>query len=318
MKIDAGKIKPVICIFGPTASGKTALSLELVQQFPCEIISVDSGMIYRGMDIGTAKPTSAERAGVPHHLIDILDPPESFSAAEFCQRANCLIEAIYQKEKLPLLVGGTMMYFRALQQGLAELPQADEVVRTTLQEKVAIVGWPGLYSELTQVDPLYASQIHAHDTQRIQRALEVFYITGKPLSELVSHTQRNTNYSFINFGLFPQNRKWLHQRIAERWTLMLKQGFIEEVEQLLKTWSLTISMPALRCVGYRQAFAYLNGDSSYADFVDKGLAATRQLAKRQLTWMRTWPDIEYIDCEKLTEFTKVIAIIKKICNDSLF
>lgn len=310
--------KPVICMLGPTASGKTALSLELATRLPFEIISVDSGMIYRGMDIGTAKPSAAERAGVPHHLIDIIDPPESFSAAEFCQRANALIDAIYQRGKFPLLVGGTMMYFRALQQGLAVLPHADNDVRNLLLEKAASLGWQALYAELVQVDPLYASRIHSNDTQRIQRALEVYYITQSPMSSLMACTQPNTDYHFINIGLFPQNRKWLHQRIAERWTMMLEQGFIEEVEGVLSAWELTLSMPALRCVGYRQAYAYLKGEMNYADFVERGLAATRQLAKRQLTWLRTWPDTQSVDCEKLTERAKVIAIIEKICNDSTF
>lgn len=317
MQSEVGKLKPVLCILGPTASGKTALSLELAERFPCEIISVDSGMIYRGMDIGTAKPSLDERAGVPHHFIDIIDPPESFSAAAFCQQTNCLIEAIYHRGKLPLLVGGTMMYYRALQQGLAELPQADAAVRASLLEKVASIGLEGLYRELAVVDPHYAAQIHPHDSQRIQRALEVFYLTGKPLSDFVLRTPSSMHYNFINIGLFPQNRQWLHQRIAQRWTVMLAQNFLDEVTQLLKTWHLTLSMPALRCVGYRQAHAYLTGNISYVDFVEQGLAATRQLAKRQLTWLRTWPEIQYIDCEKLTEFTKVIAIIEKICNDSI-
>ena len=308
--------KRVICLMGPTASGKTAQAFALANRFPIEIISVDSGMIYRGMDIGTAKPTAAEFAIAPHHLIDILDPPESFSAAQFCQEAEAIIAQTHKAGKIPFLVGGTMMYFNALQKGLSVLPEANEVIREQLLERALQLGWPALHEELRVIDPVCAKRIHPHDAQRIQRALEVFYLTQKPLSTLQQPEMLMRDYEFVNLMLVPENRGWLHQRIADRFSLMLKQGFIAEVEQLLRQWpALTLSSPALRGVGYRQAYYYLNGDFDYEVFCEKGLAATRQLAKRQLTWLRHWPNGHPIACDSAGVSDKLMAIISEILDN---
>ena len=308
--------KRVICLMGPTASGKTALALDLVSHFPFEIISVDSGMIYRGMDIGTAKPSLAELAIAPHHLIDIADPPEIFSAAQFCQEANELITAIFRRGKIPLLVGGTMMYFNALQKGLSVLPDANEEIRQQIVLRALQSGWPRLHDELIEIDPTSAKRIHPHDAQRIQRALEVFYLTQKPLSELQRQVIGKGDYEFVTLFLFPEDRAWLHQRIASRFELMLKQGFIAEVDELLRQWSLTLANPALRCVGYRQAANYLNGDCDYESFCEEALAATRQLAKRQLTWLRHWSSGYRIDCSAFEgAHQKMMAIIQEILDN---
>ena len=306
----------VICLMGPTASGKTALACELVKHFPVEIISVDSGMIYRGMNIGTAKPSVAELAMAPHHLIDIVDPPEVFSAAQFCKEAHELIEAIGRRGNIPLLVGGTMMYFNALQQGMSLLPDANEELRQQLTARAEHSGWPSLHEELSQIDPVCAQRIHPHDAQRIQRALEVFYLTQKPLSLLQQQETRPGDYDFVNLILFPDDRSWLHQRIADRFALMLKQGFLAELEQLLRQWPLSLASPSLRCVGYRQAYHYLKGECDYESFGEKARAATRQLAKRQLTWLRRWPSGHYMDCgDSAKSGKKVIAIIQEILDN---
>lgn len=275
-------------LMGPTASGKTALALELCEEFPFEIISVDSAMIYRGMDIGTAKPSLSEQRLCPHHLIDIRNPDESFSAFEFCQEVERLCQEIKARGKKPLLVGGTMMYFHALEQGLNALPQADEALRSRLEVEAKTLGLNLLHQRLQEVDPLSAAKIHAHDHQRIQRALEVYYLTGNPLSQLIAE-KRQTNLRLFNLILYPRDRAWLHERIEERFHLMLEQGFIDEVRRLLEQSNLSLEKPALRCVGYRQAYDYLSGLEDYTNFVAKGIAATRQLAKRQLTWLKSWP-----------------------------
>ncbi|KTD50393.1 tRNA delta(2)-isopentenylpyrophosphate transferase [Legionella quinlivanii] len=307
----------VFCLMGPTASGKTALASQLVQQFPFEIISVDSAMIYREMNIGTAKPDENELAGAPHHLIDILNPNESYSAARFCDDVIPLINAIRASGNWPLLVGGTMMYFNALQKGLSELPVADVSVRSELSQRIASEGLEPLYSELLTVDAFSASRIHANDSQRIQRALEVYYTTGKPLSAFLQQQDKKHQFSFINWGLFPDNRAWLHERIAMRFDLMLDQGFLDEVKQLQNKWSLTMDYPSMRCVGYRQALGYLAGEySSFEEFRMKGIAATRQLAKRQLTWLRSWAQIDYFPPEESNTMQKVIANIHKIMDNS--
>ncbi|STX52538.1 tRNA delta(2)-isopentenylpyrophosphate transferase [Legionella busanensis] len=304
----------IFCILGPTASGKTALAIELVKQFPFEIISVDSAMIYREMDIGTAKPSSTELALAPHHLINILDPPQSFSAAEFCKEAQSLCHKIFKADKIPLLVGGTMMYFNALQQGLSALPEADEKTRNYLLEQANCYGWEKLHADLARIDPYSAAKIHQRDTQRIQRALEVFYVTGKPLSSLLIKRQQ-VPYSYTNIVLFPEERAWLHQRIAKRFDQMLNLGFVNEVELLLEKWHLPPNCPAIRCVGYRQAYDYLLGKDSFSLFREKAIAATRQLAKRQLTWLRRWPEGNIFACDKLESFSKIIALITKILDN---
>jgi tRNA dimethylallyltransferase len=307
----------IFCLMGPTASGKTALACKLIKQFPFEIISVDSAMIYRGMDIGTAKPTREELAIAPHHLIDILNPPESFSAAEFCAETRHLCTAIFNRGKIPLLVGGTMMYFNALQKGLSRLPSADESIRAKLIEHAEQRGWAAMHAKLALIDPASAARIHPHDTQRIQRALEIFELTGKPLSLFLAEEKPVPPYHYVNILLLPKERSWLHERIAARFKMMIEQGFISEVEALLQKWQLSPLSPAMRCVGYRQALDYLGGIDDFATFCDKGIAATRQLAKRQLTWLRQWPEAYSFASEEAQSYREIVAIIAKIIDNTL-
>lgn len=306
----------LFCLMGPTASGKTALAGELIKHFPFEIISVDSAMIYREMNIGTAKPTWEELLQVPHHLIDILDPPESYSAAQFCTDVLTLSRAIYTRGKIPLLVGGTMMYFNALQQGLSTLPQANETIRASLLQQAAQFGWIYLHQQLAQIDPLSAAKIHPNDTQRIQRALEVYQITGKPLSTFWSEQKETSTYQFVNLILFPEDRAWLHTRIALRFEQMLEQGFVNEVERLLQKWQLSPTCPAMRSVGYRQVFDYLAGDFDYETLRHKGIVATRQLAKRQLTWLRHWEAATFFACENPATVSEIMALINEILDNT--
>lgn len=307
--------KLIICLMGPTASGKTALATELLAQYPFEIISVDSALIYREMNIGTAKPTPEELKITPHHLIDIINPNESYSAAQFCTDAERLIDEIVQRGKVPLLVGGTMMYFNALQQGLSELPEANEGVRIDLENQIKTLGLEHLYKQLQQVDPVTADRLHAHDTQRVQRALEVYYTSGTPLSELVAQKKKNTAHKFVNFILFPEQRLWLHERIAQRFEQMLEAGLVEEVGLLQQKWALHANLPSMRCVGYRQVLEYLNGEYDSQSLQDKGIAATRQLAKRQLTWLRHWENADFYDPQNPTFATKIIAKTQEILDN---
>lgn len=307
--------KTIFCIMGPTASGKTALASELVKAFPLEIISVDSAMIYRGMDIGTAKPNQEELALAPHHLIDILDPPQIYSAAQFCEDAVALCEAIYRRHKFPLLVGGTMMYFNAFQQGLTPLPRADETLRALLTQQAELHGWVHMHEQLAEIDPLSAARIHPNDTQRIMRALEVYQLIGKPLSSFWSEEKGNQGYHFVNLILEPKDRAWLHARIAERFSQMLDKGLVLEVAQLLQKWQLSPTCPAMRSVGYRQVIDYLAGDYDYETLRNKGTAATRQLAKRQLTWLRNWPEAKRYFCESPESLDEVMAVINKIIDN---
>ena len=275
-------------VLGPTAGGKTGLALRLAQRFPLEIISLDSALVYRGMDIGTAKPTAEELASVPHHLIDIISPLQSYSAAEFAADCLRLCGEISARGRIPLIVGGTMMYFHALVNGLNDLPQADAGVRAQLQAQKAEQGLEGLYRRLCEVDAATAARLKPGDTQRIERALEVFLLTGRPLSDhLAVQTAYRVPLRLHTLVLFPQRRELLHEAIARRFRLMLEQGFIEEVGRLKAEYpSLTAEHNSMRCVGYRQAWDYLDGACAYGAFVDAGIAATRQLAKRQLTWLR--------------------------------
>ena len=275
-------------VLGPTAGGKTGLALRLAQRFPLEIISLDSALVYRGMDIGTAKPTAEELASVPHHLIDIISPLQSYSAAEFAADCLRLCGEISARGRMPLIVGGTMMYFHALVNGLNDLPQADAGVRAQLQAQKAEQGLEGLYRRLCEVDAATAARLKPGDSQRIERALEVFLLTGRPLSDhLAVQTAYRVPLRLHTLVLFPQRRELLHEAIARRFRLMLEQGFLEEVGRLKAEYpSLTAEHNAMRCVGYRQAWDYLDGVCSYDAFVDAGIAATRQLAKRQLTWLR--------------------------------
>ena len=275
-------------VLGPTAGGKTGLALRLAQRFPLEIISLDSALVYRGMDIGTAKPTAEELASVPHHLIDIISPLQSYSAAEFAADCLRLCGEISARGRMPLIVGGTMMYFHALVNGLNDLPQADAGVRAQLQAQKAEQGLEGLYRRLCEVDAATAARLKPGDSQRIERALEVFLLTGRPLSDhLAVQTAYRVPLRLHTLVLFPQRRELLHEAIARRFRLMLEQGFIEEVGRLKAEYpSLTAEHNSMRCVGYRQAWDYLDGACAYDAFVDAGIAATRQLAKRQLTWLR--------------------------------
>ena len=275
-------------VLGPTAGGKTGLALRLAQRFPLEIISLDSALVYRGMDIGTAKPTAEELASVPHHLIDIISPLQSYSAAEFAADCLRLCGEISARGRMPLIVGGTMMYFHALVNGLNDLPQADAGVRAQLQAQKAEQGVEGLYRRLCEVDAATAARLKPGDTQRIERALEVFLLTGRPLSDhLAVQTAYRVPLRLHTLVLFPQRRELLHEAIARRFRLMLEQGFLEEIGRLKAEYpSLTAEHNSMRCVGYRQAWDYLDGACAYDAFVDAGIAATRQLAKRQLTWLR--------------------------------
>ncbi len=289
-------IPKVIAIMGPTASGKTAAALALSAHIPCEIISVDSALIYRGMDIGTAKPDRSERASVPHHLIDIRDPSESYSVAQFRSDVMALVGEIAGRHKIPLLVGGTMMYFNVLMKGLGDLPPADLTLRARLDAEIAEFGIAHLHARLAELDPLTAQRLPPGDTQRIQRALEVIEQTGKPLSLIFAEQADPVPALDIQaFSFEPADRSVLHQRIEQRFDMMLQQGFLDEVRSLRARGDLNTSLPSMRCVGYRQAWDYLDGVCDYAEFRERGVIATRQLAKRQLTWLRSMPNRITID-----------------------
>jgi len=281
---------------GPTASGKTALAVSLVERFPLEIISVDSALVYRGMDIGTAKPDAATLARAPHQLLDIRDPTEAYSAAAFCDDARRLMADIVARGRVPLLVGGTMLYFRALLQGLDDLPRADAALRKKLEAEAGARGWPALHAELAEIDPVTAARLAPNDSQRIGRALEIFLLTGTPMSALLDRAQSELPYRVLQLALIPSDRAVLHQRIAARFDAMRVDGLIDEVETLRRTYALTPDLPAMRAVGYRQAWAYLDGEIDLGELREQGIAATRQLAKRQLTWLRSWPDAVALDC----------------------
>jgi len=286
---------PAILLMGPTASGKSAIALELAQLLPVEIVSVDSAQIYRGMDIGTAKPDAAARARVTHHLVDLIDPDQSYSAARFRADALAAIAGIRSRGRIPLLVGGTMLYFKALREGLSRLPQADARLRKELDERAAAAGWPALHAELARVDAATAARLSTTDSQRIQRALEVFHISGTPLSALQGARQSDDAPDFVAIALVPSDRAELHRRIADRFDAMLARGLVEEVQTLRQCFSLTASMPSMRCVGYRQIWDVLEGAQTPRDLRERGIAATRQLAKRQLTWLRSM-QAQTFDC----------------------
>lgn len=294
---------PVIFLMGPTASGKTDLAANLLAHIPAEIISVDSALVYRGMDIGTAKPDAALLARAPHHLINIRDPAEPYSAAEFAADAIPLIADISARGRIPLLVGGTMLYFRVLLDGLGDLPPSDPAVRAAILAEAEQHGWPSLHAQLMAVDPDTATKLHPNHSQRIQRALEVYRLTGVPASQLRGQTGGGAvepigdDYRIVQLGLLSHRRELLHQRIALRFQQMLEQGLVGEVEQLYRRGDLSVELPSVRAVGYRQVWGYLAGDYGYEEMVARGLAATRQLAKRQLTWLRGWEGLEalYID-----------------------
>ena len=290
-----------IALMGPTASGKTAAAIALAKAYDGEIASVDSVLVYRGLEIGAAKPDAAERAGIPHHLLDVRDPWQSYSAAEFAGDAAVAVREIVARGKLPILAGGTGLYFRALLQGLSPMPEADPAIRAHISAEAELVGWPALHAQLAQIDPLAAGRIHATDPQRIQRALEVFRLTGKPISywQALPGVAR-LPARVLKLVLAPAERAVLHQRIEKRFDLMLEHGFLDEVRRLralpqMRQVATPLDLPAVRAVGYRQAWQYLDGQGSASEFRDKGIFATRQLAKRQLTWLRGELDARWFD-----------------------
>lgn len=295
MTVSETNLLPVLCLLGPTAAGKTDFAIELSEKYPFEIISVDSAQVYRQMDIGTAKPDAETLNKAPHALIDIVDPWEPYSVANFLKDADSEIKRIHGKGNIPLLAGGTMLYYRGLWDGLSDLPATDPAVREKLTEFARVNGQAALYERLQQIDPVSAARIHSNDPQRISRALEVFEITGATLSSLQKNKSRDQQYNFYNIGLFPQDRKQLHDRIARRFDHMLDAGFEAEVEALRQIENMHAGLPSMRCVGYRQMWEYLSGACSRTEMIDKGVAATRQLAKRQITWMRSMEDCRMID-----------------------
>ncbi|RUT64581.1 tRNA (adenosine(37)-N6)-dimethylallyltransferase MiaA (plasmid) [Morganella morganii] len=297
---------PALFLMGPTASGKTALAIELCQRLPVEIISVDSALIYKGMDIGTAKPDAAELALAPHRLIDILDPSVAYSAADFRRDALAAMTDITAQGKIPLLAGGTMMYFKALLEGLSPLPSADPEIRAQIEARAAQDGWQVLHDELSRIDPVAGARIHPNDPQRLSRALEVYYISGKTMTELTETAGENLPFNAYQFAIAPADRKILHQRIEMRFQMMLKAGFEDEVRALYQRGDLHPDLPSIRCVGYRQMWSYLAGEISYDDMVYRGICATRQLAKRQLTWLRGWEGVHWLDSGQPEQSLKAV------------
>lgn len=288
---------PAILLLGPTASGKTASVFALAEHFPVEVISVDSAQVYRDMDIGTAKPTRDETARVPHHLIDVVSPEQRYSAARFREDALALMHAITQRGRIPLLAGGTMLYFKALREGLSDLPDANPQLRSEIDEQAARLGWPALHAELAALDPQAAARLEPTDAQRIQRALEIVRLTGKPVADSYARREAaDLPFRIIALGLVPSDRSVLHTRIAQRFDAMLSAGLIDEVQTLRRRYTLDASLPSMRCVGYRQVWDFLEGNLDRTEMRNKGIFATRQLAKRQLTWMRAMTDLQLIDC----------------------
>jgi len=301
MPSSTSPLPPALLLLGPTASGKTASALALAQALPVEIISVDSALVYRDMDIGTAKPSSVERAACPHHLIDVVSPEERYGAARFRAEAIELMGKIVARGNIPLLAGGTMLYFKALRDGLSDLPAADPELRRALDDEAAERGWPALHAELARLDPKAAARLEPADAQRIQRALEIVRLTGRPLAESYAKKEDDAlPCRLLPIALAPSDRSVLHARIAERFDAMLHGGFVDELRQLRSRYRLDPALPSMRCVGYRQAWEYLDGAISHDELRFKGIAATRQLAKRQLTWQRqfrdSWPGFVELDC----------------------
>jgi tRNA dimethylallyltransferase len=305
-----------VAIMGPTASGKTAAALAIAKEMPVEIISVDSALVYRGMDIGTAKPTAEELASVPHHLIDIIDPLESYSVMQFREDAIRLVAEIQARGRLPLLVGGTMMYFKGLVDGLDDLPTADADVRARIDAEAARIGWPGMHAKLRDLDPATADRLAPNDAQRINRALEIIELSGKPMSELLARREKTAlPFELVSLALEPSDRAVLHQRIALRFDQMLgdrdDQGIVAEVARLRARGDLHLGLPSMRCVGYRQSWEYLDGLYGREQLRENGIVATRQLAKRQLTWLRSMPERIVVDCLAKDATGQVLGVLDK-------
>jgi len=297
---------------GPTASGKTAVAMRLVRELPCEIISVDSAQVYKGMDIGTAKPGRAILSETPHHLIDVIEPHERYSAARFRDDALALMREITERDRIPLLVGGTLLYFQALTEGLNELPEADPMIRLMIDTMAGEQGWPAVHARLARVDPETAARLEPGDAQRIQRALEVYYITNKPLSELLKKPKYvYFPYTPLKISLVPADREVLHARIARRFEEMLAAGLVDELKKLREEYGLEAGMPSMRCVGYRQAWEHLEGRTDSAALLEQGIAATRQLAKRQLTWLRAMEGVPEFDCLAADVGDRVLEYLRR-------
>ncbi|MFT4764193.1 MAG: tRNA dimethylallyltransferase [Oleispira sp.] len=311
LSTSTSELPRAIFLMGPTASGKTALAIDLVENYNCEIISVDSALVYKGMDIGTAKPDAELQARAPHRLIDLIDPTEAYSAANFREDALREMAEITAKGKVPLLVGGTMMYFKFLRDGAAQLPKADEAVRQRLLSQGEEFGWPYMHAKLAEVDPVAAERLKPMDSQRIQRALEVFEVSGKTLTQFwAEQDEQPLLYDVTSFAVMPEERKTLHKRIAQRYQIMMKQGFVDEVKTLFARGDLHEELPSIRCVGYRQVWQYLKGEIDYDEMVERGIIATRQLAKRQITWLRSWPDLNWLDTEDPNLLRSALKILQ--------
>lgn len=299
-----------IFLMGPTASGKTDLAMQLVKHYPCDIVSVDSALIYKAMDIGTAKPTLAEQAIAPHRLIDILDPAQSYSVADFRRDAIREMAEITQRGRIPLLVGGTMMYYKALLEGLSPLPPANSAVRDVIEKQAEELGWQALHDQLATFDPVSAKRIHPNDPQRLLRALEVYHISGQSITTLSAVRSKPIPYKVKQFTISPSDRDQLHGRIEKRFEIMVNNNFQAEVEALRARGDLHLDMPSMRCVGYRQMWHYLDGEYDHNEMIYRGVVATRQLAKRQLTWLRSWQDLNWLDTFAKDNLTKIVKISK--------
>ena len=300
---------PVICLMGPTASGKTALAMALKDALPCDIVSVDSALIYRDMDIGTAKPTKSELAQYPHKLIDLRDASESYSAADFCRDALAEIAEIRGNNRIPLLVGGTMMYFKSLIEGISPLPTANAEIRQGIETEALAKGWQAMHDQLAEIDPVSAERIHPNDPQRLTRALEVYRLTSNTLTQLTQIKGAKLDGDVLQLAITPKERSTLHERIALRYQQMIDMGFEQEVIKLKSRDDLHQDLPSIRCVGYRQMWQYLEGEFDHDEMIFRGVCATRQLAKRQLTWLRNWPDLHWLTTDDKTNLTQVLSLL---------
>lgn len=307
MSTDIDSTSPVLAIMGPTASGKTSLALDVAKQTDSEIISVDSALVYKGMDIGTAKPTADEQGAVKHHLIDIIDPKDSYSVSQFVNDTTRLIGEIHERGRLPILVGGTMMYFNALINGISSLPKSNDGIREQINREAERSGWSSLHAELMNVDKVSGERIHPNDPQRITRALEVYRSSGKTLTHWQEQEGEKCPYEITQFAIAPQDRAILHERIERRFDMMLAEGFEREVKKLFERGDLNEGLPSIRSVGYRQMWQYFEGQLSQCEMRERGIIATRQLAKRQLTWLRGWQDVTWLDTFANDNLTKIAA-----------